>query len=218
MKQLFWLTSVTLVAIAFSGAKEAVAISISATAVGSPNPTPLIGGGDLQNGDFLILENPVIPTLTTGDGDNETTRWHFDFIDKLSVDLFSSSAQLSAANITLTLTPNNLDISTDRTGIILFGDTLESLDVPSLPDVPSIGQTGTVSFDLLDFGFSQSAILNALNSSDSKSIEWFYFDDALVSFAQLDLTVKAVPEPFALMGVTTAMAVGGAVCMKRQRH
>ena len=191
-----------------------LSMSMSATATGSQNPTLLIGGGNLQNGDFLILENATIPTLTTGDGIDEVTEWSFDFSDNSNLDLFSPTTELSSAQLTLTLTPNHGLITTDTTGIV-SENYREAVAVPSLPNVPSVGQTGTISFDLLDFGFSQSAILNSLNADDSYSIQWSYQDDAIISFAQLDLVT--VPESSSLAGVAIALALGGTVLGKRQK-
>jgi len=193
-----------------------LSMSMSATATGSQNPTLLIGGGNLQNGDFLILENATIPTLTTGDGIDEVTEWSFDFSDNSNLDLFSPTTELSSAQLTLTLTPKSGLITTDTTGLV-FGNSSEFVRVPNLPNVPSVGQIGTISFDLLDFGFSQSAILNSLNADDSYSIEWSYQDDAIISFAQLELTTETVPESSSLAGVAIALALGGTVLGKRQK-
>ncbi|NEN90914.1 MAG: PEP-CTERM sorting domain-containing protein [Okeania sp. SIO3H1] len=187
--------------------KEALAISIKATATGSSNPTPIVGG-DLQNGDFLILQNPTVPSLPTGDGVDETTDWSFDFSNDSNLMFFPVSSPLDSAILTLTLSPIDSGVTTDTIGV----PGVKSINIPSIPSIPAVGTTGTVSIDLLDFGFTSADIINSLDPV-TNTIPWLYQDDAIISFAELELTVESVesvPEPTSILGllVTGAIAAG----------
>ena len=184
--------------------KEALAISIKATATGSPNPTPIVGG-NLQNGDFLILQNQFVPSLPTGDGVDETTNWLFDFSSDSNLALFPVSSMLDSAILTLTISPPGYDaFHTDVTGV-LGG---KFVFIPNIPDIPTLGSTGTVSIDLLDFGFTSEDIMNSFDSV-TNTIPWFYEDDAVISSAELELTVeaKSVPEPTSIVAFLVAGAI-----------
>ncbi len=186
--------------------KEALAISIKATATGSPNPTPIVGG-DLQNGDFLIQHNRVPPSLPTGDGSDEVTRWLFDFSSDSNLAFFPISSPLNSALLTLTLFPANGLLTTDATGV--FGGKV--IRIPEIPGIPAVGTTGTVSIELLDFGFTSTDIINSFDPV-TNTIPWVYADDAVVSYAELELTVEveSSPEPTNILGllVTGAIAAG----------
>lgn len=196
------------------------AVTISATASGSNTPPqlPVIDSPvTIINGDFTITDSPGF-TEIAGDGIDEITIWSFDFSSNSNLDLFSPSTELSSALLTLTLTPSDSFITTDTTGIHDGEVVLESVAVPSLPDIPPVGQTDTITFDLLDFGFSQTTILNVLNADASKTIPWRYQDDAIISFAQLDLTVETVPEPVSILGTTVALGLGAIFARKKQKR
>ncbi len=184
--------------------KEALAISIKATATGSSNPTPIVGG-DLQNGDFLILQNPTVPSLPTGNGLDETTKWLFDFSSNSNLALFPTSSPLDSALLTLTLSPVN-SLTTDTTGV----PGLKSILIRDLPDIPAVGTTGTVSINLLDFGFTSTDIINSLDPV-TNTIPWLYADYAVISFAELELTVEqeteSVPEPTSTLGMVGLAAI-----------
>ena len=195
--------------------KEAVAISIKATATGSSNPTPIVGG-DLQNGDFLILQNPGVPTYPTGDGADERTDWSFDFSSDSNLEFFPTSGPLESAILTLTLSPVHFGVGTDSTGV-LGGKVIR---VPDIPDIPDEGTTSTISIDLLDFGFTSADIINSIDPF-TNIIPWFYTDDAVISYAELELTVEqeieSTPEPTSTLGMfgLAAIALFG---YKRQRR
>ncbi|NEO52806.1 MAG: PEP-CTERM sorting domain-containing protein [Okeania sp. SIO3B5] len=190
--------------------KEAVAISIKATATGSSNPTPIVGG-DLQNGDFLIRNS--IPGQPTGDGDDERTDWLFDFSSDSNLEFFPTSSPLESALLTLTISPGITAFTTDFTGISLT----QFVNISDIPGIPEVGTTGTVSIDLLDFGFTSEDIINSLDPV-TDTIRWLYFDDAVVSYAELELKAEteSVPEPTSTLGMfgLGAMALFG---YKRQR-
>ncbi|NEQ39244.1 MAG: PEP-CTERM sorting domain-containing protein [Okeania sp. SIO3I5] len=194
---------------------KALAISIKATATGSSNPTPIVGG-DLQNGDFLILQNPVIPSLPTGDGADEVTEWLFDFSSDSNLALFSVSTPLDSAVLTLTLSSVNFGVTTDVTGI----PGVKGINIPDIPGIPAQGTTGTISIELLDFGFTSADIINSFDPV-TNIIPWFYQDDALISYAELELTVEqeieSTPEPTTTVGMLglAAIALFG---YKRQRR
>ncbi|NES71167.1 MAG: PEP-CTERM sorting domain-containing protein, partial [Okeania sp. SIO2D1] len=195
--------------------KEALAISIKATATGSSNPTPVVGGY-LQNGDFLILQNSVIPSLPTGDGIDETTNWLFDFSNDSNLTLFPVSSPLDSALLTLTLSPSNSLITTDTTGV----PGVKSIQIPSIPGIPAVGTTGTVSIELLDFGFTSTDIINSLDPV-TNTIPWLYQDDAIISFAELELTVESVesvPEPTSILGLLVTGAIAAGIVREKKQE
>ncbi len=194
--------------------KEALAISIKATATGSSNPTPIVGG-DLQNGDFLILQNPIVPSLPTGDGIDEVTEWLFDFSSDSNLALFPTSSPLDSALLTLTLSPP-ISVATDVTGV----PDGTFINISDIPGIPAVGTTGTISIDLLDFGFTSVDIINSFDPV-TNTIPWLYGDDAVISYAELELTaeqeIESTPEPTSTVGMLglAAMALFG---YKRQRR
>ena len=184
--------------------QTASAASITAVASGSENPNR-ITGTSLQNGDFTITANNGNPATTRlGDGVDETTRWNFDFSGNTNLNSFLSDGNLKSALLSLTLSPRSGLITTDSTGIAGVG----SVRIPSIPGIPSRGDIGTVTFDLLDYGFDASGILNALTSGTANSIAWVYQDDAIISNAQLTLESESVPEPTSMLGLFVLGAVG----------
>src|SRR5437879_799916 len=103
----------------------AMALTISATAIGSDTPATAPSNVSVTNVDFLITSNPdcTPTTCTTGDGIDEITTWTFDFQrDRKfpafpAVPILSTSPRLIAAVLTLTLTPKGPGITTDRVQI-----------------------------------------------------------------------------------------------------
>ncbi len=193
--------------------KEALAISIKATATGSSNPTPIVGG-DLQNGDFLILQNPTVPSLPTGNGLDETTKWLFDFSSNSNLALFPTSSPLDSALLTLTLSPVN-SLTTDTTGV----PGLKSILIRDLPDIPAVGTTGTVSINLLDFGFTSTDIINSLVPV-TNTISWSYQDDAVISFAELELTVEveSTTEPTSILGLLITGTIAASIVRGKKQE
>lgn len=177
------------------------AATISATAVGSPTPG-VTTEKELQNGDFLILPGD---TTSLGHGDNEITLWNFDFNDDPNLSSFStaaSSSSLTSAELTLTMTPTNEYLDTDKIEI----PNSNTIPVPSIPGIPEIGETGTVEVDLLDFGFTSEEILEAFSSGEANVIPFKYQDDAMISSAELELA--AAPEPTTILGTSIALGLG----------
>jgi len=201
----------------------AFAVSITSTVVGSPNPTP-INGQSLQNGGFRITPNQ---DTFLGDGDNEFTKWEFDFNNDPNLALFAKSGPLTSALLTLTLSPKSL-FDTDTTGMETDPTGMEEAttvrgiaNLFTIPGIPSEGQTGTVTLNLFDYGFTSAEILGAFNSGKPNAIRWGYQDDAIISFAQLELQtrdVASVPEPASVLGILAFGAFGAASQLKRKKQ
>ncbi len=189
---------------------KALAVSITATASGSSEPIPVIGE-DLQNGDFLIKLNQAASSLPTGDGSDEFTVWSFDFSNDSNLASFLVSDSLAEASLTLTLSPKSTLAINDVTGI-------PEVYSSTAFDIPSIGSTETITINLLDFGLTSEQLLDTLNGSDpnnlgipngSHLIPWFYEDDSIVSFAQLELTAsQSVPEPSLTLFAVMVLSIG----------
>lgn len=186
------------------------AATISATAVGSPTPE-VTTETELQNGDFLIVPGD---TTSLGYGFNEITSWEFDFNDDPNLSSFSaatSSGSLDSAQLTLTMTPTNELITTDKVEL----SNSNRLPVPRISNVPEIGETGTVEVELLDYGFTSEDILEAFSSGKENVIPFRYQDDALISSAELELTAAA-PEPTTILGTSIALGLGALLKGKGQ--
>ena len=184
-------------------------ITISATASGSLTPTPA-AGESVVNGDFTInynrfkdLSDPANPidknSFTTGDGIDEETNWTFYFNEDPNFSLFSSSQPLTSALLTLTLTPK--DPSDGITTDALWIETLEVIGgaAPNAPEFQSLPSnvTATIQIELLDRlpSYSSANILMILFSSVGGRISMRYQDDAIISFAQLELTQESLSLP-----------------------
>ena len=154
-------------------------LTISATASGSLTPPTAIFPATVTNGDFTITGNAIASVV--GDGNDETTTWTFDFPD---FPLFSTTLPLSSAPLTLTLTPKNALISSDRVRIDGLTD-IATIEIQGLP----VGVTNTVRLELLNF-YTSAEIIGALTGGTPGQIPMVYSDDAIVSFAQLELTSK----------------------------
>ncbi|MEA5464647.1 hypothetical protein [Leptothoe sp. PORK10 BA2] len=199
----------------------AVAPSDAATISSAPVQSGdlVAGPGSLINGDFTIKRSGSNPIV--GNGVDETTTWSFDFSSE-DVDAFLSTGPISSAFLNLILIPSNFFITTDLTGILTEQGTFgESISVPDIPGLPGLGEVGTISIDLIEFGFDGDTIATALNTGDLKQIDWFYQDDAILSFAQLELETttildpKSVPEPIATSGL---MALGLCLLLKQWKR
>jgi len=155
-------------------------MTISDTATGSSSP-PITTSSPLGNGDFLIttVEPDTFPEV--GDGINDHTSWRFIFTSDPDYTRFTTSRQLSSALLTLTLTVNDIRIDTDSVNIM--GLSAISIGAYEL----ALGATTTLQIELLDF-YKSSDILDIFNSNGGR-IPMFYQDDAIVSFAQLDLKI-----------------------------
>jgi hypothetical protein len=195
--------------------EDASAVVITATAQGDTNP-PIINGQSLQNGDFLITPN-VFTTL--GNGIDEFTNWDFDFNSDSNLQTFINAINggpLTSAKLTLTLSPKSL-FSTDSTGI----PGVKGIpNLPSIPGIPNVGKTDTVVLDLLnDYGFTSTQILGAFNSGSANVIPWAYQDDAIISFAQLELEAEdsqSVPEPASIISLLAVGTLGAGSALRKK--
>lgn len=180
--------------------ESAFAISISATAQGSVMPTTESFPNTVTNGDFLITGGE---DLVVGDGADERTNWTFDFTADPNLSAFSATEMLESAKLTLTLT-TCCNIKTDRFAI----QSLPSINAELIQNLPR-DTTQTVELELLDF-YNSSDILRVLNRGTGGTLPMVYFDDALVSFARLelsDLPTQSVPESSSILGLFTLGAV-----------
>jgi hypothetical protein len=183
----------------------------------STSPTP-VTDQNVVNGDFFIIRNRVTadrPGLETGDGADEETLWTFYYRDS---SLLALSDVLEHAHLTLTLKPASNAIgglNTDGFWIemlpfIFLADALKNV-FPNLtfdrapdPDAdPSqttnrnidsvlpLNQATTITFDLLNHYRSEDILSILFNSSPFQDrITMRYSDDALISFARLELIRK----------------------------
>jgi hypothetical protein len=184
---------VTLLAMAVP--QMAFAITITDTAKGSTTPPTATFPATVTNGDFLIQANSPANAQQQiiGNGIDETTTWTFDL--RTDPDLaglgrlpgaFPTVGPLTSAVLTLTLTPKNVLITTDTVRI----EGLSAITAEQAQTLP-INVTNTIQIDLLKF-FSADDILGIL-TANAGQIRMLYQDDAIVSFARLELTDSTVP-------------------------
>jgi hypothetical protein len=175
-----------------------MSVTISATASGSLTPPTLVGE-NVVNGDFLILRNRLAPDRKTGDGSDEETSWTFYFNEHPDFALFSPSQPLTSALLTLTLTPKDEQPGGIR-GVTTDGFWIDSLGYGGAPDefqsLP-LDEPATITVELLDRvpSYTSTAILGILFSIDGLfggRISMHYQDDAIISFAQLELTQESL--------------------------
>jgi hypothetical protein len=157
-------------------------VTISATASGSLTPVTAVNE-NVVNGDFLILRNRIDTSLVTGDGENEETTWTFFFGEDPNFSSFSKEKSLTSALLTLTLTPKGSDISTD----VVFIETLGVIG-DKIQDL-AVNVKTTIEIELLDkIGYTSDDILGILFGTLYNRIFMRYNDDAIISFAKLELT------------------------------
>ena len=179
-----------LLVVAFMGG-SAYALSITATASGSPNPDTATHPDTVTNGDFTILGNNTHKLV--GNGVDEDTVWDFDFTGDTNFGAFPTNVPLASAMFSLTLNPKNALITTDAVkieGLSGITDPIQGLSV----NTPS-----TVEFDLLDY-YSSADILGAFTGGQ---ISMRYTDDAILSGASLELT--PTPEPGTIVLLLTGL-------------
>ncbi|HIK32078.1 MAG TPA: PEP-CTERM sorting domain-containing protein [Oscillatoriales cyanobacterium M59_W2019_021] len=192
---------------------RAFSISISATAQGNLTPPTAIFPDTVTNGDFLISANDDPDNFIIGDGQEENTRWTLDFTQDPNWVAFSTTELLTSAKLTLTLT-TCCNIETDEFRI----QTLPSIATPSIQSLPR-NTTQTIELELLDF-YSSSDILGVFNRNSGGLIPMTYFDDALVSFARLELSndrSQSVPEPSLILGIVTMGAIGSFATRRNEK-
>jgi hypothetical protein len=167
---------------------ERESIKIVATASGSLTSSTAVGES-VVNGDFLILRNRIDPNRTTGDGIDEETSWTFYFGDDPNYNdfkSFSSSRPLTSALLTLTLTPKDEAVTTD----VVLIESLSVINAPEIQTLP-VDVTSTIAIELLDrISYTSTAILGILFSGIEGRIVMRYNDDAIISWAKLELTLE----------------------------
>ena len=205
------LSSATFAATFFS--QSAIAATITATASGSQTPEIARDGTPVMNGDFLISSN--VPTLApvVGDRADERTTWDFDFTADANFPSFSTAGNLTSALLTLELN-TCCSIHTDMVSIHGLPNILTEV-IRGLPS----NATSTIELELLDF-YSSAQILDKFTSGEFGKIPMLYNDDAVVSFAKLELiddTPESVPEPSAQLGLVSLAIVAAGRQLKRQK-
>ena len=155
--------------------------AITAIATGSPTPSKVTAPDAVTNGDFLIQANQsgsLDPLV--GDGWDESTSWTFDFTQDPDFSSLTDSTLLASAQLTLTLKPTHQFVNTDSLWLKDLG--LITKPIQSL----RAGKTKTITIDLFDY-FSPDQVVQALQSNAGK-VSAVYQDDAIVSFAKLELS------------------------------
>ena len=182
--------------------------TITSQVTGSPIPPQIPNsdlGDTLTNGDFKIWRRGANTTL--GNGVDEGVIWDFDFSE------MTIPSSLKSAVLTLEFTPRSGGVATDCIAIGSVTSLIPEVFV-GLPPIGSciessaedffnfgqfsvlpLGQVHEVKLDFLDFSYTSEQILGILNQNGQK-IPMFYADDAIVSFAQLDLISdsESIPE------------------------
>jgi len=151
--------------------------TIVAIAQGNSNPPTARYPNTVTNGDFLLGGNSIATLV--GDGLDEFTTWTFDLTRDADFTDLTDTSLLASAELTLTL-KTNFGIETD--GITIQG--LGSIVKP-IRELTA-GEAHTITIDLLDY-FSPDTVLRAIQNSAGK-LTTTYQDDAIVSFAQLELS------------------------------
>ena len=164
-----------------------MSITITATAYGSLTPPTAKPPDTVTNGDFLISPNHQ-KLGTTGDGEDETTTWTFNFAGDPNFPFFSPSRPLTSALLTLTLTPS-YQINTDTVLIEALGDIRRPSETapPEIKDLP-VDVINTIHMQLLNRlpAYSSTAILGVFSAGGGQ-ILMRYADDSIISLAKLEL-------------------------------
>jgi hypothetical protein len=181
------------------------AVTISASAFAAAiEPTPIDVNQNLQNGNFLILANPAAgPGHFTGDGIDETTLWRFNFNSDPNYAAFLADANIVSARLTLRLNTKffvngagpvtDITFPGDGVGGVFPGWVMPQFITGTFGTFTS----GSISADLIgDVGMSPSQLLGWITTYAGQ-FPMVYGDDAVVTFAKLDLVSAPVPEPAA---------------------
>lgn len=195
------------------GKAEAAPGTITAVANGSVSPTTIavntaLGidapANTVQNGNFTISPQCCAPVgPTTGDGINEHTIWTFDFCPA------TFEGPLTSALLTLTLTPGT-GISSDSVRVIDPPGALGIINPSGPGGVAAPGlqtlyndvggpPTRTIQVDLLSsspdpvHGTVDPGALRTLFDANAGEIPMYYQDDAVISFAKLELEPAGCP-------------------------
>jgi hypothetical protein len=164
-------------------------LTITATASGSLRPRMASFPATVTNGDFTIAGNAIAALV--GDGVDEQTTWTFDFTGDPDFSSFSTSLPLASAPLTLTLRPMDPLITSD----IFRIEGLGNVSTHEIQGLPPDRLPHTVQLELLNF-YSSAEILGVLTANAGR-IPMLYADDAIVAFAQLDLTSKVLAFQYA---------------------
>jgi hypothetical protein len=179
-------------------------------------------GNAVINGDFTILQAPGAVEPTVGDGIDDWTRGIFDFRGDPAYAQFITGGTITAATLSLVLSPVDGLFSNDQFN-------LENGPFTGSPEI------GNQLYDnaFLENGISKIVTLNLLNYFTSEQLMNFlsggtgdflndgrivftYGDDTIVSGAMMQLT--AVPEPPTLALVGVALAGFGAARRRKVRE
>jgi hypothetical protein len=177
-----------------AGAGRAGAESIVACATGSATPKTATAPGSIVNGDFTISQSGIIDgNSVVGDGINEVTTWTLDF-NPGGYASFDTALPLASALLTLTLTPGEAFVSSDTFAIL----GLPSINSSAVQD-SKVDMTQTVQIQLLE-SYTSAQILDDLKSLSGR-LNFEYQDDAVISFASLELQTVPEPSSLALCGI-----------------
>ena len=157
---------------------QASAGEMTASVEGDDLEPPVARTSDsVQNGDFFITA--ASRGRGTGDGNDETTVWAFNFrLDREQYGLFRAAnpPEVYGAVVELRLSSSNAGQANDR------------LTIGSLPSIPVESVTGDrvtrVQIDLLDF-FDGVTLLEELQKSHGSNLFMRYNDDAIVHGATI---------------------------------
>jgi len=171
------------------------ALTITATASGSEAPVQTTFPNTVINGDFEIKSNGLPGAEIVGDGADEATFWSLDFTGDPNFASFPAMGPLVSVWLTLTLTPK----VPGPGGVGSDGFSIRELSTAQLlPQAirdflqTRIDQLTTIEIELTDFYPAQDILDTVLNDTGAPGngagqVALFYGDDAIVSFAQLDL-------------------------------
>jgi hypothetical protein len=208
---LFTATLSTFLALSSVAPERTMAVTITANVTGSSTPPTAVFPESVTNGDFLLNGNHI--STLVGDGIDDVTTWNFDFTKDPNFRSFSLMESLTSAPLTLTLAPKDGLIVTDA---VRVGD-LPLITTPI--QILSVGETATITLNLLDY-YSSSQILGAFTSAESGKLPMVYVDDAVVSFAKLELTDSSptsVPEPTSALSSLLFGVLGSTSILSKRR-
>ena len=161
---------------------DGYAQTITATATGDLIPT--VGPSPNTNGDFTIVGQGSDGPNTAGNGIDDHTTWTFDFSSDPNFGKFNIDGVVVQADLHLFLTPRHPAITTDFVRIEGL-ENIESPSIQSLSQLP-LGSFHEVNIDLLET-YKSRDIIESFKNGQFGIVSMFYEDDAIVSFARLDL-------------------------------